>query len=121
GMKATEAGMVVGQAMSSFDGIGQGVVTVFIKNIYYGGLRPVATINSISSQPIADLSSDINSTIDSQSLQATTDPTSDTSNSDLDITNPKTSGDNANSETLNTNPTVDVKDPPNQNISSINI
>jgi hypothetical protein len=36
-MKATDPGMVIGQALSGFDGTGQGAVTAFIKNTYYPG------------------------------------------------------------------------------------
>lgn len=36
-MKAVSPGMVIGQALSGFDGPGQGTVTAFIKNTYYPG------------------------------------------------------------------------------------
>ncbi len=36
-MKSTKAGPVIGQALTSYDGVGVGTVLVFIKNTYYSG------------------------------------------------------------------------------------
>ncbi|HET7629848.1 MAG TPA: hypothetical protein VFK03_00575, partial [Candidatus Saccharimonadales bacterium] len=73
GMKAAAAGQVVGQALSSFDGKGQGKVTMFIKNTYYAG----NDTGSIAIGSLTNSVSSVNSTglvTDSTDIQATSQP-----------------------------------------------
>lgn len=45
-MKATQPGMSIGEATTSFTGTGEGIVTVFIKNTYYPGSGVLNTQNT---------------------------------------------------------------------------
>lgn len=64
GMKATEAGRVIGKALTSLSGVDTGLVAVFIQNTYFDGVDEVEYNSFLSSSQSGNILSGLTSPLD---------------------------------------------------------
>ncbi len=83
-MKATQAGYVIGRALSSYDGSGPGQVMVFVGDGYYPGPDASSYLQQDSDANLASLS------VNGNTLLSNLDVTGDSTLSDLNVSGPTT-------------------------------